>query len=486
MNLFNFLKSTRGAIKPLNALIISGAMGAVFAYTVSNVADRQVENERQVRMLSSISASNPQAGMLQHEGRLTSINVGDGRGQLATAEERAAMQGNQALDRYMANQRALEGMDSALGRAAQFSESDGLNTGNRDVSQVAGQFVQGTSVDTGEGVAGAVTRAGTKPQDAGETGGRPSLAPASITRASGGNSGSSAGAVSGGIVGGPGSGAGRSEGTQLSGAMPGGSNIMSQRGLDKGPLGSAGTSAFRGGRDGYITRGPKAGRGKNELDDIAKRSARAAASNNPSANEGAQAFLASATRGGVVVTGGESENEGGNSSEDLKNPTSRHLRAVGNHLQKVDNRLAERNRAHRKLINRLLITLAISLGAMAAGMIILSKFAHKNIWYWVISAMLLGIVATANYLLFQAAHSFIHEYGKDGGTGMAWFAKILAPFMVAGMGYVILQPTNALEAVKQLWKGIVNSVKTMFKPINVAMSSLGNTVKNALFGSIFK
>ena len=41
MNLFRFLKNTRGAIKPLNALVLSGAVSAALAYTVNNVAKNQ-------------------------------------------------------------------------------------------------------------------------------------------------------------------------------------------------------------------------------------------------------------------------------------------------------------------------------------------------------------------------------------------------------------------------------------------------------------
>ena len=55
MNLLRFLKSTKGAIKPLNALLISGAAGAVFAYTVNTAANKQIQAERAVRTLSGIS-----------------------------------------------------------------------------------------------------------------------------------------------------------------------------------------------------------------------------------------------------------------------------------------------------------------------------------------------------------------------------------------------------------------------------------------------
>lgn len=498
MNLFNFLKSTRGAIKPLNALLISGAAGVVFVYTVGNVADKQIKAERQVRTLSGIAASSPQQSMLRRDGRLTSINVGDGRGQLATAEERAAMQGNRALDKYMANQQALAGMDAALGRAAQFSESDGLNIGNREVVQGTPQFVRGTSVDTEAGVAGAVTRAGAGKPGKVKTTAPTTLAPATMTRASGNNSGSAAGAVSGGIVGGPGS-TGGTEGMRMSGAMPGGTNIMSQRGLDKGPLGNSGTSSFRNGRDGYITRGPKMGQGKDELDDIAKRSARAAASNSPSANEGAQAFLAGATRGGVVVTNGEGESEGGSASEDLKNPSDRKLRAIGNHLGKVEQEQEERQSANRALMWQMIATILGSIGAMVAGSLILSRF-DDMIQDWLIStggagwayarwaalvaarwawaAALMAAVTAANAWLVINATKFIDKYAETGGVGLAKACQWIAPIMAGGMLFTVLAPKTMKGVFMNIWK----QMKVLMSPIGLALG----TAKNALLGAIFK
>ena len=54
MHIFNLLKNTRGAIKARNALLIAGAAGAVFAYTVNNEAQKQIQAERQI-LLNSFS-----------------------------------------------------------------------------------------------------------------------------------------------------------------------------------------------------------------------------------------------------------------------------------------------------------------------------------------------------------------------------------------------------------------------------------------------
>ena len=54
MNILRFLKSTKGAIKPLNALLLAGASGVGFFFMANSIADHQIEAERQVRTLSSM------------------------------------------------------------------------------------------------------------------------------------------------------------------------------------------------------------------------------------------------------------------------------------------------------------------------------------------------------------------------------------------------------------------------------------------------
>ena len=238
MNLLRFLKSTKGAIKPLNALLVSGAAGAAFFYVANTAAQKHIEAERSVRTLTSISTTSPQEGLHRQGGLLTSINVRDGRNELATAEERAAMGGNTALERYAANQRALGNMDANLGRAAQFGESDGLNVGNRELVQTTPGFVAGSSYNPAADVAGAVGQA--QPGTAGEAGveGGRTLAAASMARASGSNLNAASGPVAGGTAGGAGASPTRAaapavgERPRLSGAMPGGTNIVSRMGLE--------------------------------------------------------------------------------------------------------------------------------------------------------------------------------------------------------------------------------------------------------------
>lgn len=494
MNLFRFLSSKKGAIKTLPALGISAAAGVAFIYTANFAAHKKIEAERQVRTLSSISQTAPQEGMHRQGGLLTSINVRDGRNELATAQERAAMGANSALERYNANQRALSQMGSYLGRAAEFSESEGLGGGGKEADFV-GTYVQGNPTTVDGNAMGALHRApADQPtgQPASAASG-PQLAPASVTRASGSTFGGSAGgsnpgAVAGGIVNSGDSGApAAARGSRMSGAMPGGTNIVSRMGLDNA---QANANFSRGYRDGRVTRGQRITQSQDELKDITKRSAKTAASVNPAANEGAAAFLANNTRsGGVVVEGGNEGSEG--SSADLTAPTKHKLKAIGNRLNQVKDEQKERQDAHDALLVQLLCTLVGSVGMIFAGAKILSFWDKKirnfllehpnptpaDIAKWsayrnirrLIAAAMIAAVTVANMLLFIKAIEFMNKYGKAGeGVGIAKAAIILSPILVAGMVYTAIKP----EAWANFKAQIAQRLKATFDPISMATNSI--------------
>ncbi|MBO5910689.1 MAG: hypothetical protein J6Q05_00615, partial [Elusimicrobiaceae bacterium] len=417
MNIFRFLKSTSGAIKPLNALLISGAAGAVFFYTVNTAANKQIQAERAVRTLTSIEGTAPQQGMHRQGDLFTSINVRDGRNQLATAEERAAMKGNSPLDRYEANQRALDNMDGSLGRAAQFSESEGLNTGNRNAVQSSDRFIVGNpnaAVDD-DSVTNIYKRRAHEGAGVGGSGGPTRLANASMTRASGNAFGGSSGAVSGGISAQGGTRAGGEGPARLSGAMPGGSNIVSQRA--EAGLGGNNTSSFGGNRNARTTRSRQSGSDANELKDIVKKSAAAASNVNASANEGGRAFLASAVNSGGVSVTGAGEDPTTRSADFA--PTDKKLRAIGKKLDKVQQEQNERGKIQNALIIQMIATMVGSIGMMVAGSIILSKLknspdGYSKLVYWVIAGAMMATVAAANAWLFMRAAKFSETYTPCG------------------------------------------------------------------------
>lgn len=465
MNLFQCLRSllhtTRGAIKPLNALIISGAAGAVFAYTVNTAADKQIAAQRAVRSLTSIEGTNPQQGMLQREGLLTSINVQDGYNQLANNEERARMKGNSALDKYNANQRALDNMDASLGRAAQFSESDGLNTANREYSSAPNQYMVGNPQAEYDEVSTNIYKRraaqGADSTDAGQN----RLQAAAITRASGSGFSGTSQAVANGAAGG-----GATAGTRLSGAMPGGSNIVSQMGLaDAGRT----NTTFRQGRDARMGRGQKLKGERDEIKDIMKKSAQAAANPNASGNEGGRAFMATSSLSGGVTVDGAAEEEA-SSSEDLAAPTARKLKAVGNRLQQEENKQEERNKAHRKLIAQLIATIVGSIATIHWA----SKALPKMHGFGRVAAAIgfFGAVAAANTALFFTAKYFINEYGAYGGTGVAKVALILSVVLTFVAGYVVLRPEGWSKLRQNVW----DQLKQALKPVNLLVGQIRNSL----------
>ncbi len=489
MNLLRFLKSTKGAIKTANALALSGAAAVGFFFVANTAANRQIQAERQVRSLASISqVVSPQEGMRRQGGMLTSINVRDARNQIASNEEIAARQGNDPLSRYAANQRALDNMEGALGRAAEFSDADGgLNTGNRDVIQEAARY----SVGNPNGVnAGDVTSNIYQAREQAAAG-QNQLAPASMARASGQAVNNSAGPISSGNSGAGNGGIVSGEGPRrLSGAMPGGSNIVSQMGLDHATARANNTASFGRDRNGRGSGGRRIGNERNEVKDILKKSAAAAANTNASATEGSKAFLANAqTSGGITVDGPSDGNTA--SSADLTNPTKQKLKAVGNRLNQEQNKQEERNKKHRALIAQLIATAAGSIAMMIAGSLILSKMDDRiailkveaaaephnlvlkaelvalQIKRWLIAAGMIAAVGAANAWLFVNAKKFVSDYGAYGGTFVATIAQIVAVLSVGAAVQTALKP-KWKEFIKNAWR----HMKSMFNPLGLFMPKI--------------
>ena len=481
MNLLRFLKSTRGAIKPINALLLSGAAGAGFFFIVNTAANKQIEAERQVRSLSSISQTSAKEGMQRQGGMLTSIQVRDGRNQLATAEERAAMGGNSALERYNANQRALGNMEASFGRAAEFSDADGgLNTGNRDYEEGNTRFSVGNpnvrpTVGNRSGSDGGAEDYNDAYRS-GAAGSSPAtLAHASMARASGNSFGGTSGPIA---SAGSGAGSGNTsgatgEGARLSGAMPGGSNIVSKLGLE-GANAGAGTSSFGRDRDARGSGSRRNGSGKGELNDILKKSAEAAANKNASANEGGRAFLAGGrSSGGLSVDG--SGTVGYGTSSDLSSNTAKKLKAIGNRLSAEEAYQKEREAAHKRVQNIFWAMLAASVGLIVG--ISLVKIP------WVKWLMVAGVVAAQATVITKVVQ-FTHKY-SDGGNAFTKLMVILAPVLVGAAVYSAIVP----NAWGKIWTTIKTKFMEMFSLagiVGTVTGAVGSAAKGAVAESMNK
>lgn len=286
-------------------------VGALAVYTATQF-DEPAQKPQQVRDLSAITHQSERAGMRRDaSGNLTSVNVGDRLNQLATAQERARMQGGSNDFGLSAADNVGGAVDGAFGRAAAAtSDTEGLGMGGNKVSGFIGE---GTSSGARSGTAmdGSVLKAAAQSAANGNT-----LQSASMARASGSGLSASygAGSSSSGVgspfsgnsgLGGSASGLPSGEGShRLSGSMPTGS---------VGLIASAkGKSSFGRGNDkGGFGAGRRQDFGGNDLKTIAKRSAAVAANSDRAANEGSSAFLgAGQESGGLLSEAGLSDSEG--------------------------------------------------------------------------------------------------------------------------------------------------------------------------------
>lgn len=472
MNIFRFLKSTKGAIKMANAsLVVSLASAGVFYMGANMAANQKIASERRVRTLGELTQTAPQQGMNRQNGMLTSINVRDSRNQLATADDLASSQGNTALKRYEDNKRTMEKLGNMdFGSAAEFSDSDaGLGAGNRQVIEDQTRYSVGNP-RAGQVGANASYNAGSSYQgqdgsNANGTQGSGSFTTASMARASGSSFSGTSDPISGGVSGGIAATSG-SEKPRLSGAMPGGTNIMSQMGLEGALARGENTASFGRDRNGRGGREHRAHSERDELKDILKRSAEADANINASANEGGRAFMANAINsGGISVDG--TNNGGTATSSDLTSNTQRKLKAIGNRLKGEEDKQQERQDAQFRLIVQLLATVAGSAGLIIGGAKWLRKLdadiavaptpiakAALTTKRWIVAISMLTLVTAGNVALFIMAKKFEHDYGAYGGTKIATIARIISALTVAAAVQTMFTPD---------WKGFVKKVWAKIK-----------------------
>lgn len=444
MNLFKFLKSVSGKIQltMVNTSAMALVVGGLAAGTIYNAAGTQTKQDMAVRSLSSIGGESSYEGLQRRNGLLTSINVKDGLNQVATAEERAAMDAGGSSNNF-----GLDSVDRvqnvSFGSAAQTSETDGLGMGgNKTV--FSGPMGSGAAGGSAPGVHPGAVAGAVGGASSGSTGGeRPTLGTASMARASGNAFNAAAGSMGGGSTA-PGArgassrasgGASGSDGYQLSGAMPSGTNAVSSLGLARG--GAADGSTFMaGGRHSTSGRGARSFREKTDLKDISKRSADAAGNRNRAANEGSRAFLASARNsGGMTVEGGVEVGETG--SADFKAPEASRLKAVGDWTEDTDNEAERRDKARKTLTWLLIGTVVATALAIPFGYQLISK--GKSTSPWGVGLIIAGCaiiaaaLATAIAMVVKAG-----QYAAEFSGGfLSTFAAIIGGVAIACLGLTV-------------------------------------------------
>ncbi|WP_428055573.1 hypothetical protein [Candidatus Avelusimicrobium alvi] len=448
MNLFKFLKSVSGKVVlgTTQVLGTSAAVGLFATYTMFNTASNQVDNELAVRSLSSVASStSAYEGLQRRNGLLTSINVKDGLNQVATAEERAALEaGGSSTNFGLDNVERVQNV--SFGSAAQTSETDGLGMGGNK-AVFSGPIGSGAAGGSAPGVhPGAVAGAVGSASSGAAGGERPTLGTASMARASGNAFNAAAGSVGGGSAASGARGAssrasggssGSGDGYQLSGAMPSGTNAVSSLGLSRG--GAADGSTFMaGGRHSTTGRVTRSFREKNDLKDISKRSADAAGNRNRAANEGSRAFLASARNsGGMTVEGGVEVGETG--SADFKSPEASQLKSVGNWADQEDDYQARKDKARKALAWKFLFTLANGVAMMYAAAAVLTKI--KLTWLkWALAGVFMLWTAITCFSLMKDAIAYQAEFG---GVLLSTISCLASLAIIGGMTFVCLKPEAA-------------------------------------------
>lgn len=497
MKWFNLLTSKAGKIVMGSGqlMVVSAVVGIGATTLMHNTASKVAEERLAARSLSGISSQYQYDGLQQRGGMLTSINVGGGEN-LATAEEIAAREGYADFGASTADD-AEANLAYSIGNAAQFNPTDGMGQ-DKDVDvSFSGTRASGVSGGNGNNAGGVYTAASPAPASAPSgAADRPQLTSASMARsnASGGTSGnvfntaSNAGGSRSGGAGTPSStGGSTGSGYQFSGSMPSGSSAMGLGGSSS----SSGSTFIAGGRNGTVGKGTRPNREKNELKDIAKRSADAASNAHRSANEGSRAFLAgSRNSGGIgVEEAGEMETA---SSSDFANDNKRKLKAVGDWAQKQDEKAKKQAKDRKTLTWMFLGLIAATLAVIPSAFLLISNgrrllsnpLTAVGGGFMIAAGLLLvaAVLVLAGFLVAKAVN-YTKEYQS---TFLTVASYVLSAGAVAAMTYTVVKAfTCAIDGGKIALSGFFSKALGAAKVvgINAGTTVVTNKVTEAMSGS---
>ena len=456
MKIFDILKNASGKlVMGVPQLAAIAGVGALAVYGAYETDATYASKEAPIRTLSGISSSSSYEGLQNKGGLLTSINVKDSLNQVASEEERAAFDAKNGPSNNFAAASETRIDNWNPGAAAETSVTEGLGMGGNEAvfnGPAAGARAAGKVPAVDGAAVAAAASAGTQ---------TPVLGTASMARASGNAFQAASGALasSGGTRGGTsGSGASASssgEGYNFTGAMPSGSNAISA--LNGGRAFGSGNSTFMaGGRHSTTSSGRRSFREKNDLRDIAKRSADAASNSSRSSNEGSRAFLASTRNsGGMRVEGGVTTGSGG--SADLSAPRNQNLKAIGEWAEKEDDFAERQDKARKRLMWMVLALVAAAVVAMPIAYNLISKGKQAGlfglsmvVWGWAILGAVMAYAATV--IGFG-----IDYHTKYNGQMMPIMSYILGAGAIGAMIFTGLAATRnqGKAAAKDKFMGIV-------------------------------
>ena len=506
MNWKKLLKDKAGLTQGAKFLLTTVGVGALATYTLTGAVDQQDQQERALRTLSSAGVSSPYVGLQHTESGLSSINIKDGRGQVATARDRERMERDSSASGNFGLDAAQNLSEYSIGQAAQFSDSaDGLAMGADKGLEAATQFVnnapaiaRGSAQHTGG--AGAADGNGESGGDAGLGGtksggygsssagsGSPTgqLGNASMARASGSSSSSSFN-PSNPSGSSPRNAAPAPKAYEMSGAMPEGSSGLSAGG-NRGPR----NSGFGRSRDAGVGRSTRSGRGKSEIDDIATKSAAAANNATRSANEGGRAFHASETSSAGLGSDSHADTSS-TSSSDFRTTSGSRVHARGARINfdsakyKAD-WIKRRDDAMDKLNETFVTNFLIAMGVIIGGAFLLKAMLplrDKVPWglvaYVAVAAILVLAVTLLMVPIFKQVHEVL-ELSKNPPPDVKpnnfgpYVMDVAAGLAIGAMAATTVFPEAATKAIGKV-------VKFVFKHLP---AQLFNSMKN-LFSSEMK
>ena len=435
MKIWELLKNASGKIvMGVPQLAAIAGVGMLAVYGAYETDHTYASKEAPIRTLSGITRSSAQEGLQQKNGLLTSINVKDSLNQVATPEERAALDAQNSFSSNLVDQTESQIANWNPGAAAALAQTEGLGMGANETAMQgpAGASRAATSLPAVNGgqVAAAAAQGGTQ---------TPALGSASMARASGSAFNATSGPIassgsgtrSAAPSGAPSAGG---EGYHFSGAMPSGSNAISA--MQSGSSFGAGNATFlAGGRQGSVAKGRRSFREKNDLRDIAKRSADAAGNRDRAANEGSRAFLASTRNsGGMRVEGGATTGSSGASS-DFESAGKGKLKAIGDWAEKEDDFAEKQDQARKRLMWMALALVAAAVVAMPIAYNLISAGTKAGlfgvslvVWGWAILGLVMAYAATV--IGFG-----IDYHTKYNGQMMPIMSYILGAGAIAAMIY---------------------------------------------------
>lgn len=477
MNLFKFLKQKSGKVVfgTTQALVTSAAVGLFASYAAFTGGQIAAEKES-VRDLSAIGREDTvsSSGFRRSKsGMLTSINLKDGLNQVATAEERAALEGNGP-----ANDFGLDNVDSinnlSFGSASQGGATDGLGTGGNVATEMPARAAVSTPYGGTSGSGLAVTPSASSPAAAPTA----RLGTASMARASGNNlnaSGPTGGSSSSTRAGGSSSsGAGKASAPSytFSGSMPSASSASAAMRTGNAAAGS-GSNFTRGSRTASSRNGgrysPNMG---NELRDISKRSAEVAGNENRGPNDGSDPFMASSTRSGGMTVSGEGPLSEGVASSDFDNKQEVKLRGIQKWTAQKKDDEAERSKARRNLLLLLLGSVAAVLAAAPIGYHLIQKGNNASPYGWgfVIAgfAVLAAAAALVTVMLVKAGQ-YHAKYG--GGGALPWLG-----YTVGALGFGLLTMAGIAGLSNQKGEFVATYKKLIYEPMKKFAIKAGKAI----------